>query len=53
LSEFHYRYETDGWKVSSRADSKNATYFDINKQKQYDPDYAAASRAVVCLTMVK
>jgi hypothetical protein len=51
--EFHYRYESSGWQVSSRESSKDATYFDINKQKNYDADYAAASRAIVCLKMVK
>jgi SAM-dependent methyltransferase len=53
ITEFHYRYENNGWQVSSREDSQDATYFDINKQKKYDADYAAASRAIVCLKMVK
>lgn len=30
-----------------------ATHFDIHGQKNYDPDYAAASRAIVCLELVK
>lgn len=53
VEEFHFRYELSGWRVSSREESKDATYFDINKQKNYDKDYAAASRAIVCLKMVK
>ena len=53
LNEFHYRYEPSGWVVSTRQQSANATYFDIHKTRQYDPDYAAASRAVVCLELVK
>jgi SAM-dependent methyltransferase len=52
-TEFHYRYEPDGWTTSSRDLSKHATYFDIHKQKGYDPDFAAASRAIVCLELVK
>ncbi len=51
--ENQFRYETEGWCVSSREESKNATCFDIHQEKTYDPDYAAFSRAVVCLEMVK
>lgn len=53
IIEHHFNYEPDGWQVSSREKSKNATYFDIHKQKTYDSDYAAAARAVVCLELVK
>lgn len=53
VKEFHYKYEADGWKVSSREESKDATYFDIHTQKEYDTDFAAASRAIVCLELVK
>jgi SAM-dependent methyltransferase len=53
VKEWHFRYEPDGWRPSSRAESKDATYFDIHTQKQYDPDYAAASRAIVCLELRK
>lgn len=53
IIEHHFKYEPDGWHVSSREESKNATYFDIHKQKTYDGDYAAAARAVVCLELVK
>jgi len=52
-NEFHYRYEPDGWRSSSREDSKDATYFDIHKRQDYDSDYAAASRAIVCLELIK
>ncbi len=51
--EFYFRYLGDGWASSDRERSSNATYFDIHTQKQYDPDYAAASRAVVCLELTK
>lgn len=53
VKENHFRYEPDGWRLSSREESKDATYFDIHTQKNYDPDYAAASRAIVCLELVK
>lgn len=51
--ECHYRYMPDGWVVSNREQSSGATYFDIHKTKEYDPDFAAASRAVVCLDLQK
>jgi hypothetical protein len=48
-----YRYLPEGWTVGDRQSAKDATYFDIHKRKNYDEDYAAASRAVVCLEMIK
>ena len=53
VMERHFRYESDGWYVSSREESKDGTCFDIRREKSYPPDYAAFSRAVVCLEMVK
>ena len=53
VEEFHYQHEPKGWRVSSREESKNATYFDIHTQKSYDQDFAAASRAIACLEMTK
>lgn len=51
--ENHFKYEPDGWRVSSRYESKDATCFDIHHQKNYDSDYAAFSRAIVCLELIK
>jgi SAM-dependent methyltransferase len=51
--EFYFKYEADGWKTSSREAAKDATCFDINVQKNYDADFAAFSRAVVCLELTK
>jgi SAM-dependent methyltransferase len=53
LSESYYRYVPDGWENSNRQDAKDATYFDIHTEKKYGQDYAAASRAVVCLELTK
>ncbi|MDD2720634.1 MAG: methyltransferase domain-containing protein [Gallionella sp.] len=50
---FYYKYESAGWQSSSRELSKDATYFDIHTQRIHDADYAAASRAIVCLELVK
>lgn len=52
--EAHYfQYQADGWQVATSADCQNATYFDWHTHHTYDPDYAAAARAVVCLEMVQ
>ena len=50
-SEHHFRYERDGWRVSSREGSRDATYFDYHRSSRHDEDYAAAARAVVCLEL--
>lgn len=48
-----YQYHPEGWAPSTRTEAASATYFDIHKTQQYDPDYAAASRAIVCLQLTK
>ncbi len=48
-----YRYRPDGWTVSDREEAKDATFFDIRERKDYDPDFAAGSRAVICLKLEK
>ncbi len=52
-SEYHFKYESDGWLLSTREASKDATCFDIHFQKEYDEDFAAFSRGLICLEMVK
>jgi hypothetical protein len=51
--ENHFRYQPTGWEKSSRELSKDATCFDINQQKDYDYDFAAFSRGIICLEMKK
>jgi len=53
VREMHYRYTPAGWTHSSRELSKDADYFDVHRSKGHAPDYAAASRAVVCLELTK
>jgi SAM-dependent methyltransferase len=53
VTEIIYQYLPEGWTVSTREAAKDADYFDIHKTKDYAPDYAAASRAVVCLELTK
>lgn len=52
-SESLFRYRPTGWEVSDRAGASDATYFDIHRSAGHDPDFAAASRAVVCLELIR
>lgn len=51
--EWIFRYLASGWTASDRASAADARYFDIHARKGYDPDFAAASRAVVCLELTR
>ncbi len=53
VEEFYFHYQPQGWQAASRDASQEATYFDIHQRQSYDPDYAAASRAIACLKLVK
>jgi len=53
VTEMHFRYSESGWGPSDRGASRDCTYFDIHERKNHDADFAAASRAVVCLELVK
>ena len=53
VREWIYRYLPDGWVRSDRQAAASALYFDIHTAKDYDPDYAAASRAIACLEMTR
>ena len=53
FNEYYFKYEPDGWRVAPKEDIKDATCFDIHFQKPYDPDYAAFSRGIVCLELIK
>lgn len=59
--ETFFQYNQEGWFISTREDCRNCEYFNFHKTKycdpnlsrDYDPDLAAAARAVVALEMVK
>lgn len=53
LKQSYFKYLENGWSNSSREACKEATYFDIHTEKNYSADYAAASRAIVCLELTK
>jgi SAM-dependent methyltransferase len=49
----YYQYLPEGWQISTAAACARCTYFDIHHQSGYDPDYAAAARAVACIELIK
>ena len=49
----YYRYFNNGWQVASSDSCRDCSYFDINNSADYEPDYAAAARAVACIEIVK
>lgn len=49
----YYQYINEGWQLSSADASAHCAYFDIHHQADYDPDFAAAARAVACMELVK
>lgn len=51
--ENYFKYEPEGWRAASREECKEAASYDMLRQKTLDDDYAAASRANVCLELVK
>lgn len=53
-TEHHFRYDPDGWKSSSRAESAECEYFDYHdRAREYDKDAPIAAGAVVCLELIK
>jgi len=49
----YYKYFPDGWQIASRQSCRDASYFDINKRRDYESDYVAAARAVACMELAK
>src|SRR5262249_51979558 len=48
-----YKYTADGWQISDEASCTSCEYFNIHTRQDFDPDYAAAARAVACLQLRK
>lgn len=51
--DIYFKYLDDGWTNAFREDCLDSTYFDIHTEKNYSADFAAASRAIVCLELTK
>lgn len=52
-AETYYRYSAEGWQVAKPAECAELSYFNIHATPNFDPDFAAAARAVACLEFVK
>lgn len=53
LTAEFYQYTPDGWQRSSEANCAACRYFNIHESSDFDPDFAAAARAVACLEVEK
>jgi len=53
VKEDYFLYRAEGWQTCAARDAATATIFDIHSAGDYDPDFAAAARAVFCLEMKK
>jgi ubiquinone/menaquinone biosynthesis C-methylase UbiE len=53
LDESYFKYEPTGWTRSSAAACVACEYFDVHAKATWDPDVAAAARAVACLELMK
>ena len=49
----YYKYNKDGWDISTREQASGAKYFNIHATKIIEADGAAAARAVACLKLIK
>jgi hypothetical protein len=47
----YFKYENDQWNFSSEEHCRDSSFFDINTQKEYERDYLAGARSVICLEM--
>ena len=53
VAETYYRYSAEGWQVAEPMECADMSYFNIHATPGFDPDFAAAARAVACLEFVK
>jgi hypothetical protein len=53
VEEAYFRYRPGGWQLSTQKECEGLSYWNIHHTPEYDPDYAAAARAVVCLVLRK
>ncbi len=53
VSASYYRYFPEGWRVVDADACEGCRYFDIHSRLDYEDDYVAAARAVVCLELRK
>jgi len=46
-----YRYTAGGWQLAAMPECAAERYFDVHESSTFDPDFAAAARAVACLVL--
>jgi hypothetical protein len=46
-----YRYTSEGWVWANAAECADCEYYNVHARSNYDPDYAAAARAVACVVL--
>ena len=49
VCESYYRYRAGGWQTASAEECVDAAYYNVHARDSFDPDFAAAARAVACL----
>jgi hypothetical protein len=49
----YFKYENDQWNFSNEASCKDGDFFDINTQEEYEADFLAGARCVICLKIIK
>ena len=49
----YFKYEADGWRRTSYEELWEANFFDIHSRREYDADFAAGARGLVCLELAK
>ena len=53
ITQHYFHYTEKGWANSNREQASQAVYYDVHSEPEPAPDFAAASRAVVCLELIK
>lgn len=53
MKQDYFLYRQEGWRRCEPSEAAMATIFNIHASKGYDPDFAAAARAVFCLELKK
>lgn len=52
-AEACYRYHPEAWQVAAPEECADLAYFNVHEGNGFDPDHAAAARAVVCLKLIR
>lgn len=53
VSETYYRHAVDGWHTAKPEECAELKFFNVVRTPEFDPDFAAAARAVACLELVR